>query len=77
MHEGLFEKYKRVLTQKKNEKEEVISLLQELSNITFSEEELFIEKKIIIFHTSSVKKSIVTQKNIQAKILEKGYSIKI
>ncbi len=77
MNEGLFDKYKKVLTQKKNEKEELINFLQEITHIIFTEEELVVEKKKISFRTSSVKKSILTQKNIQSKLLEKGYSIKI
>ena len=77
MNEGLFDKYKKVLTQKKNEKEELINFLQEITHIIFTEEELVVEKKKISFRTSSVKKSILTQKNIQSKKKKKGYSIKI
>lgn len=77
MNEGLFEKYKKVLTQKSNEKQEVISLLQEILGIVFKEDEIVIEKKSISFHTSSVKKSILLKKNIQTKLEEKGYRIKI
>jgi lactam utilization protein B len=77
MNEGLFEKYKKVLTQKNNEKQEVIRLLQEISGIVFKEDEIVIEKKSIYFHTSSVKKSILLQKSIQSQLIEKGYRIKI
>jgi len=76
MNEGLFEKYKKVLTQKKSEKQEILFLLKEISGIDFKEEELVIEKKKIAFHTSSVKKSIILQKNIQSKLQEKGYTLK-
>ncbi len=77
MNEGLFDKYKKVLTQKKNEKQEVITLLQEITGIGFKEDELVIEKKTISFHISSVKKTIILQKNIQSRLQEKGYIIKI
>lgn len=77
MNEGLFEKYKRVLKQKQLEKQEVINLLKEITGIDFKEEELVITKKVISFHTSSVKKSMMLQKNTQAKLQEKGYRIKL
>lgn len=73
MNEGLFEKYSKVLKQKQSEKEEVIIILKECTGIDFKQEELVIQKKTISFHTSSVKKSIVLQKNIQKKLQEKGY----
>ncbi len=76
MNEGLFEKYKKVLTQKSNEKKEVIDLLLNLTGIEFSEQELQIERKTISFHVSSVKKSIVLQKKIQSNLQEKGYILK-
>jgi lactam utilization protein B len=76
MNEGLFEKYRKVIQKKKNEKQEVIDMLQELTGIEFTEQELQIEKKVISFHVSSVKKSIVLQKNIQSGLKEKGYTLK-
>ncbi len=76
MNEGLFEKYKRVIIQKQSEKQRVIEILKEISGIDFKEDELVIEKKVISFHVSSVKKSIVLQKNIQIKIEENGFKIK-
>ena len=77
MNEGLFEKYKKVLTQKQIEKKEVIEVLKKISGFEFKEEELSIQKKIISLHISSVKKSIFLQKNIKDKLQERGYSIKI
>jgi hypothetical protein len=76
MNEGLFEKYKRFIIQKQSEKQRVIEILKEISGIDFKEDELVIEKKVISFHVSSVKKSIVLQKNIQIKIEENGFKIK-
>lgn len=77
MNEGLFEKYKKVLHQKQSEKEEVIEILKEITGIIFKENELVLEKKTISFHVSSVKKSVVLQKNTQQKLTEKGYSVKL
>lgn len=77
MNEGLFEKYSKVLQKKKSEKEEIINLLKEITEIIFKEEEIEINKKIISFHISSVKKTILNQKNIKIKLEEKGYSMKL
>ncbi len=77
MNEGLFTKYVRVLEVKNKQKKEVLKLLQEIVGILFLEEEVEINKKVISFTISSVKKSILLQKNIKLKLQEKGYSIKI
>lgn len=77
MNEGLFEKYSKVLKEKKSEKEELIGILQEITGIMFTPQELSISKKCISFQTSSVKKSIVHQKRIEDALQQKGYSIKI
>lgn len=77
MNEGLFTKYVRVLEVKNKKKKEVLKLLQEIVGILFLEEEVEINKKVISFTISSVKKSILLQKNIKLKLQEKGYSIKI
>lgn len=77
MNEGLFVKYGKVLKQKKSEKEDVINLLKQITGIDFITQEIKIEKKVISFQISSVKKSIIIKKNIQIKLKEKGYSIKI
>lgn len=77
MNEGLFDKYKKVIIKKNKEKKEVIILLKELLGIDFKEEEVEIEKKKISFKISSVKKNIIIQKNIQTKLEDMGYSIKL
>ncbi len=77
MNEGLFEKYKKVLTQKQVEKKEVIEILKSISGVEFKEEDISIQKKIISLYISSVKKSIFLQKNIKDKLQERGYSIKL
>ena len=77
MNEGLFEKYSKVIKKRQSEKEEIHTLLKEITGIDFKEEEIEINKKIISFHISSVKKTILTQKNIKNKLEEKGYQIKL
>lgn len=77
MNEGLFEKYRKVLVQKQSEKQEVLILLKEILGIDFKEEEISVQKKLISFHISSVKKNILIQKNIKTKLEEKGYMMKL
>ena len=76
MNEGLFEKYSQVLVQKNIEKKEVLDFLKKISGIDFKENEIVIDNKKISFHTTSVKKSIINQKNINKQLQEKGYSVK-
>lgn len=77
MNEGLFEKYSKVIKKRQSEKEEVYKLLKEIVGIDFKEEEIEINKKIISFNISSVKKTIFIQKNIKIKLEEKGYQVKL
>lgn len=77
MNEGLFEKYSRVIRKRQSEKEEINNFLKEITGIDFKENEIEINKKIISFHISSVKKTIFIQKNIKNKLEEKGYQIKL
>ncbi len=77
MNEGLFSKYTKVLQEKKSEKEEALRILTTITGISFNENEIAVKNKVISFTTSSVKKSIIIQKNIQDAIKEQGYSIKI
>ncbi len=79
MNEGFFEKYSKVIKKRQSEKEEVYKLLKETTGIDFKEEEIEIEinKKIISFNISSVKKTILNQKNIKTKLEDKGYQIKL
>ena len=77
MNEGLFKKYTKVLTQKYEEKENVLFLIKEITGIILTIKEVEINKKIISFSISSVKRNILLQKNIQSKLQEKGYQIKL
>lgn len=73
MNEGLFEKYGKVLQQKKSEKEELVIFIKETTGIDFNEEEIVIQKKSVVFHTTSVKKTILHSKKIRDFFIEKGY----
>ena len=76
MNEGLFEKYSKVIRQKKSEKEELVAFIKETTGIEFNEEEIAIQKKNVAFHTSSVKKTILHSKKIRDFFIEKGYELK-
>ncbi len=75
MLEGLFQKYTKVLIQKKNEKEEIMLFLFKETGALFKEEELVIQKNTITFHSSSVKKTLLQKKSIQDFLHTKGYRI--
>jgi hypothetical protein len=77
MNEGLFEKYSKVIKKRQSEKEEILTLLKEITGVLFNEDEIVIKNKIISFSVSSVKKTILLQKNIQPKFQEKGYIVKM
>ena len=73
MLEVLFQKYTKVLTQKKNEKDEIISFLLQETGALFTTEEIVIQKHTIQFYTSSVKKAVLQKKSIQDFLNKKGY----
>jgi hypothetical protein len=75
MNEGLFQKYAKVLTQKKNEKDEIIMFLEKETGGIFASEELVIQKNKISFQISSVKKVLLKKKSIQDFLKQKGYTV--
>ena len=74
MDEGLFKKYSRVLTIKKNEKEEIIVFIQQEINVTLKNQEITIHKKKVSFQVSSVTRTLLKKKNIYEFLHKKGYS---
>lgn len=73
MEKGLFEKYSKVLHQQSSQKKEIIDFIQITCGAIFYEEEIVIQKKKISFQTSSVKKTILQNKNITEFLIKKGY----
>ena len=59
MEGSLFQKYNKVLKEKKSEKELIIKCIQNETGVVFKEDEIVIQKKSITFHTSSVKKTLL------------------
>jgi hypothetical protein len=77
MDEGLFKKYSIQVQKNKDVKEELFTYIQEKTSLVLTVDEMSISKKIITIQTSSVKRSLLLQRNIKAVLLEKGYVVKI
>jgi hypothetical protein len=77
MDEGLFKKYGVQIQKNKDVKEDLLMCIQEKTSITLLLDEVSISKKIVNIQTSSVKRSLLLQKNIKEFLLEKGYIVKI
>jgi hypothetical protein len=73
---NLFGKYAAVLVKQKNKKDEIIECIEKETGITFFSEEIVIQKQIISFQTSSVKKMMLRKKSCEEALKEKGYSVK-
>lgn len=77
MDQGLFKKYTVQIQKNINIKEEVLMYIQEKVLVVLEQEEIAISKKNVTIQTSSVKRSLLLQRNIKEKLLEKGYTVKI
>jgi hypothetical protein len=75
MDQGLFGKYQRFITTRENTYKEISLCIEEETGVILTEEELLLDKKKIKFHTSSVKKMILRNKNIEGVLTRKGYSV--
>ena len=51
-------------------------LIQEITGVILEKEEINISKKNITIQTSSVKRSLLSQKKIKELLKEKGYELK-
>ena len=75
MDKELFEKYTKQLHNQLIQKKEIITILEEETGVIFTEEEFTLQKNKIIFHTSSVKKTILYNKDIKKIFIKKGYIV--
>jgi hypothetical protein len=76
MDQSLFKKHILQIQKIKDSKEEVCLLIQEVTGVLLEQEEITISKTNITIQTSSVKKSILSQKRIKELLKEKGYELK-
>lgn len=76
MDQGLFGKYQKTLTQRKNILDEIISFIEQDTTVKLTEEEIIIQKKTISFQTSSVKRIILRKKSVEEFLQKKGYLLK-
>lgn len=77
MDQGLFKKHIINLQKIKDEKQEVLILIKEISGIELQENEVLVSKKNITLQISSVKRSFLLQKKVKELLKEKGYETKI
>ena len=76
MDEGLFTKHIKHIQKQNNIKKEILVYLLQKTGIHIKEKEITISKKEIILQTSSVKRTLLSQKNIQHILQEIGYTLK-
>lgn len=77
MDQGLFKKHIINLQKIKDEKQEVLNLIKELSGVYLQDNEILVSKKNITIQTSSVKRSFLLQKKVKEFLKEKGYETRI
>jgi tRNA splicing endonuclease len=75
MEENLFKKYKTVIDKQKNQKQTLITYIQEKTSIQLQEKDFLISKTSITFQVSSTVRSKLLQKNIYKYLIEKGYTV--
>jgi tRNA splicing endonuclease len=75
MEENLFKKYKNVIEKQKNQKQILITYIQEKTTIQLQENDFLITKTVITFQVSSIIRSKLLQKNIYKHLLDKGYTV--
>lgn len=73
MDNSLFNKYKKVVEERDEEKEKVIDLIKKESGIILKEDEINIDSKKIILNISAIKRSHLYRKGIKEFLLKSGY----
>lgn len=76
MDESLFLKHFLQIKKQKDSKDEVLSYIQEKTDIVLQNEMISVSKKQITFQVSSVIKQKLFQKNINKILEEKGYVVR-
>lgn len=74
MDQGLFRKHILQIQKVHDIKDDVCAYIQEKTGVTINKEEIMVTQKIVTIQTSSVKRSVLLQKNIKALLQEKGYT---
>lgn len=73
MEQRLFGKYTKVLLQRKSIVVEIIEYIKKETGVEILEEEIELQKGIITFRVSSVKKQVLHSKKIQEYLQKKKY----
>ncbi len=73
MEQGLFDKYKKELQKRTQNKEVVILYIQEVTGILLTEDVIELKKKQINLHISSTQKNHFHTKNLKELLKKEGY----
>ena len=76
MEQNLFRKYTKTLLQRKSKIDEIIEYIKNETGMDILQEEIVLKKNSISFQISSIKKSVLVQKNVKTFLKEKGYEVK-
>lgn len=75
MDTSLFSKYNKALEKRKSDKDSICTLVFEITNVELLDEEIGIEKKVLRFMVSSVKKMKLRNKELERVLQEQGFTI--
>ena len=75
MDQSLFKKHTNSLENRKNNKQEIISYIEQQTGVLLEEKNISISKKTITFHISSVVKQKLFQNKIEKLLLVKGFTL--
>lgn len=75
MDNSLFNKYKKVVIQRDQDKEKIITFIQNHTSITLQNNEITLDGKKITLHLSSIKKAHLFKKNIKQLLKEEGFIV--
>lgn len=73
MDQDLFKKYTKTLIQRKSQLDDIIIFIKQETGVELLPEEISIKKNKLSFQTSSVKKILLRNKNIEDFLYKKGY----
>lgn len=76
MDNSLFKKHLKVFNERNDNKNKLIIFIKNRTKILLKENEIKIEKNIVSFNISSVKKSLLYKNNIKEILKEEGFILK-
>lgn len=77
MDNSLFDKYKKVVKERDEDKEKIIKIIKKETSIDLNEKEININNKKITFNISSIKKSLLFKNKIKEILEKEGYKFNL